>query len=72
MFFMQAPDLKQTGKNPLPLIKKRRWQMRRRVMRGQRREEKRTGANLRRDRNKREGARKRRQAKKKVRQGLMQ
>ena len=46
--------------------------MARRVQRGQRREEKRTGAKSRSDRNKREGARKQRQAQRKVRQGLMQ
>ena len=49
MFFMQAPDLKKTGPDPLPLIKERRRQMTRKVERARRREEKRSGAKLRSD-----------------------
>ena len=72
MFFMQAPDLKRTGKDPLPLIKKRRWQMAREVQRARRREEKRSGVKLRSDRNKKERARKRRQEQKMLRMSLKQ
>ncbi len=68
MFFMQAPDLKQTFKDPLPLIKKRRWQMARKMRRGQRREEKKAVAKLRKDKKKKELARKKRKGQREVRQ----
>ena len=63
---MQAPDLKQAGKDPLPVIKRRRKQMERKLERGQRREERRTEAKLRSDRNRKEVGRKLRQEQKKV------
>ena len=72
MFFMQDPDLKKTGPDPLPLIKERRRQMTRKVERGRRREEKRSGAKLRSHKNRKEAARKKRQDQRQKRMNLKQ